>query len=216
MPHDDLKEYLRMDQDIDRFPLETHPLFEDVERVHLNTIVAYVPAGADHVGLQLPMNGTYIATSTMNVFPTSRGTVTLRSTDPQHSPVINPNHLATEADKARLRFGVRKAMKIMLQTQSGQDTVQEEVSPPGLVPLTPDSTDAEINDRISRTAVNFKHASGTCAMGEVVDSECRVLGVRGLRVVDASILPNPTTGWPQACLYALAERAADMIVGQRT
>jgi choline dehydrogenase-like flavoprotein len=55
------------------------------------------------------------------------------------------------------------------------------------------------------------HAGGTAAMGRVVDTELRIYGVTGLRVVDASVLPVPLASHYQVCVYALAEQAADMI-----
>ena len=191
-----------------------HPLLDDVERVHFQTIVAYAPAGADKVGLKLPADGSYIATSTLNTVPTARGTVNIRSAIAEDSPVIDPNFVSTATDRASLRHGVRKVIRAMLGTKAGQDMVKEEVPPPGCTKLNMYTSDEELDQRIAQTAVNYKHASGTCAMGKVVDSECRVFGVKGLRIVDASILPNPTAGWPQACLYAVAEQAADMILGK--
>ena len=58
------------------------------------------------------------------------------------------------------------------------------------------------------------HAAGTAAMGKVVDSSLRVMGVEGLRIVDASVLPLPLACHYQACIFALGERAADIILGQ--
>lgn len=56
------------------------------------------------------------------------------------------------------------------------------------------------------------HAAGSASMGKVVDSNLRVLGVQGLRVVDASVIPVPIAAHYQACVYALAERAVDIIL----
>ena len=91
-----------------------------------------------------------------------------------------------------------------------------------------DSTDEELNARMKPFSGTWYHPGGTAAMGSVVDSECRVDGVQGLRVVDASILPKPlgahyqgTKLWPLrkmklmsrnlAPIYAIAEQASDMI-----
>ena len=77
------------------------------------------------------------------------------------------------------------------------------------------SSDAEIDARIRATGASHAHAAGTAAMGKVVDTHLRVKGVKGLRVVDASIFLVAIGGHPQATLYCIAEQAAEMILQDR-
>lgn len=67
-------------------------------------------------------------------------------------------------------------------------------------------------DNVNGYDSTLQHPAGTAAMGEVVDTNLRVKGVSGLRVVDASILPTPISALLQACMYALGEQAADIIL----
>lgn len=69
-----------------------------------------------------------------------------------------------------------------------------------------DLSDHALRKRLLRTAETVFHPSGTCAMGTVVDTECRVKGVEGLRVVDASVFPFPLGSHYQAAVYAIAEQ----------
>jgi choline dehydrogenase-like flavoprotein len=70
-------------------------------------------------------------------------------------------------------------------------------------------TDEGIQARLLKTVDTINQGSGTCAMGSVVDTECKVKGIQGLRVVDASILPFPMASHYQAVVYALAEQVSN-------
>ena len=182
------------------------------KRCHLETMVVYAPAGADHVGLNLPMDGTHVASSVMLLLPTSRGTISLTSASATDPPTINPNYYATSADQQALIYGTRRIMKAMLDTAGGKEFIGSEVTPPGMPELTLQSSDAEIDERIRGTGVAHAHASGSAAMGKVVDPNLRVYGIGGLRVADGSVFPVPVGGHPQATLYALAEQAAEIVL----
>jgi choline dehydrogenase-like flavoprotein len=75
-------------------------------------------------------------------------------------------------------------------------------------------SDADLRAYARRHAQTLFHPTGTCAMGEVVDADLRVIGADGLRVVDASVMPVIVRGNPNAPIIALAERAADLIRGK--
>ncbi|KAJ4418699.1 hypothetical protein N0V82_005370 [Gnomoniopsis sp. IMI 355080] len=178
-------------------------------------ITVYVPPGIPGI----LVNGTHIATSTMLLLPSSRGTVSLASgaANVKESPHIRPGYFSTQLDRDTLIHAARQTLKAMLTTASMGSIVESETPPSGpgvdnLEPLTAESSDEAIEDRIRRTGTQHHHSGGTAAMGKVVDTEGRVLGVKGLRVADASIVPIPLGGHPQATLYALAEQLAIMIV----
>jgi len=135
--------------------------------------------------------------------PTSRGSVSLASADPNANPVIDPNYYATEADRIAIRTGVRRVLKSMLSTSAGQSIVQAELTEHE------GDTDEAIDARVEEYEATFYHPGGTCAMGKVVDGACKIAGVNGLRVVDASIIPLPLGAHYHATAYALPEKAAD-------
>ena len=89
--------------------------------------------------------------------------------------------------------------------------MESEIPPPGFPALHPTSADADIDARIQSTGAAHYHSTGSVAMGQVVGTNLCVKGVRGLRVADASVIPVPIGGHPQATLYALAEQAAELI-----
>lgn len=184
----------------------------DPARPHLETIVMYAAGPSQVVGLDLPMDGSYISTSTMLTVPTSRGRVSLSSADVNDKPIINPNYYATSADRACLTYGTRRVLQALLETEAGKKVVESEVVPPGAAPLTAQSTDDEIDARIRAVGIPHFHAAGSAAMGKVVGSRLQVPGVQGLRVADASVFPAPVSGHPMATLYALAEKAADLVL----
>ncbi|KAI1140244.1 GMC oxidoreductase [Hypoxylon sp. FL0543] len=191
---------------------ETKPGWE--KRNVYEVLTAYVVPGIPGI----PIDGSHIATSTMLLLPTSRGTVTIRSSSPTDLPRVQPNYLSTQLDRDALVHATRTAVKVLTATESLKPIVEGE-SPPvkegleGLTPLTADTSDEVILERLQRTGEQHQHSGGTAAMGKVVDGEGRVLGVAGLRVADASIIPVPLGGHPQATLYAVAEQLASMILG---
>ena len=143
----------------------------------------------------------------------SRGNVTINSADMSDAPKINPAYLTDERDQelgvAAFRFARRLAA-----TQSLQRAIigNEVVPGPGV------KTNAEILKYLQQSITPFYHASCTCKMGRrndsmaVVDSEAKVIGVNGLRVVDVSAFALLPPGQPQATVYMLAEKIADMIL----
>lgn len=180
-------------------------------RPHVETMVIYHPLAPG-----IPVDGSYVGTSVMLTLPTSRGTVALASSSPDDKPLIEPNYFATSMDRAVLVHGARRLLQCLTGTTAGQDFVEAEVAPiPGMNPLTLESSTEEIENRIRAVGSPHFHPAGTCALGSVLDTELRVKGVHGLRVADASVFPAPVGGHPQATLYALAERPAAMIAGEK-
>jgi choline dehydrogenase-like flavoprotein len=193
--------------------LET--LYGPDPRAHVEILTAYAPLGSGGGGFKLPFDGTHIATAVILLLPTSRGKVTLASTDPEEDPIIDPNYLSTEVDRTVMREGLRTALRIM-DTEEARTFVVGETSPEGALTLTTTSTSDEIDSRIAMVAGSFYQNAGTASMGSVVDTDCKVIGVEGLRVCDASILPLPIAAHYQAPTYAIAERVAASILGQDT
>ncbi|KAJ5086982.1 hypothetical protein NUU61_008289 [Penicillium alfredii] len=144
------------------------------------------------------------------MLPTSRGSISLTSKDPLAAPRIDPNYYATELDRTAIRAGVRHVPQVYQETEALKDVIEAETPPEGYPPLRTDSSDEEIDARVRR-GNTFFHPGGSCAMDKAVDSVWRLYGVKGLRVVDASVLPTPIAAHYQICTYTLAERAADFI-----
>ena len=208
-PYEQLKKALATDGEVVN---DQHALLQR-GLSHTESIIVYAPAGAPIAGVDVPMDGTHIGSAVLGMLPTSRGTITLASSDPLSPPIIDPNYYATEADRAAMREGLRQVYRVLQETPEGRDIVAEEIPPSGYAPLTMESTDGDIDARVKRAGNTFYHPAGSAAMGKVVDTDLRVYGVEGLRVVDASILPVPIAAHLQACVYAVAEKAADMIAG---
>tara|TARA_R110002096_G_scaffold53317_5_gene138629 strand:- start:1853 stop:3526 length:1674 start_codon:yes stop_codon:yes gene_type:complete len=146
--------------------------------------------------------------------PESSGSVTLASADPTTAPLISPDFLTSEADRATIRRGVSMLRDVMAQPAMGAHVETE------LAPGTQVISDEQIDAFIRGTAVTVHHPAGTCRMGaadetnRVVDPELRVCGVDGLRVVDASVMPGLVGGNINAVVMMIAEKAADMIRGR--
>ncbi|HLA64526.1 MAG TPA: GMC family oxidoreductase N-terminal domain-containing protein [Rhodothermales bacterium] len=145
------------------------------------------------------------------VRPASRGRVTLRTADPLAAPAIDPNYLAEQGDVDVLVEGVRIARQIAAQP-AYRGLLAAELKPgPRL------GRDSDLAAYVRQTCETLYHPVGTCRMGAdadaVVDTELRVRGVRGLRVVDASVMPVVPNGNTNAPTIMIAERAADLIRG---
>ena len=144
----------------------------------------------------------------------SRGSVTLRSANPADAPRIQFNYLSHPDDWEDFRSCIRLTREIF-----GQDAFKPYLkaeTQPGLTL----QTDAELDDFIRAHAESAFHPCGTARMGRsddpmaVVDPECRVIGVDGLRVVDSSIFPQVTNGNLNAPSIMVGEKAADHILGR--
>lgn len=140
-----------------------------------------------------------------------RGHVKIKSSDPNEYPSVLFNYLSTEQEKREWVEAIRKTREIM--TQPAFDEFRGDELAPGVQA----QTDEEILDFVAREGESAYHPSCTCAMGThdmaVTDAELRVHGVEGLRVVDASVMPYVTNGNIYAPTMMIAEKAADLILG---
>jgi choline dehydrogenase len=146
------------------------------------------------------------------MYSDARGSVKITSTDPRIHPALRFNYLSTDQDRREWLEAVRVARRIL--SQPAFDPFNGgEISPGPAV-----ETDAEVLDWVARDAETALHPSCTCRMGvderSVVDpSTMRVKGVDGLRVVDASVFPYVPNGNIYAPVMMVAEKAADLILG---
>jgi choline dehydrogenase-like flavoprotein len=149
----------------------------------------------------------------------SRGQLWLRTADPRHKPAIDPAYLSDPSDIEPLAVGVRIAREFAAAGPLGK-ACRDELAPGPDV-----RTDTQVREFIRRDLSTLYHPVGTCAMGgdsrlaasrlaSVVDPELRVRGVERLRVVDASVMPVVPRGNTNAPTIAIAERAADLIIGR--
>jgi choline dehydrogenase-like flavoprotein len=141
--------------------------------------------------------------------PLSRGSVTLASKDPFELPLIDPNFLGERDDVERMVRAFKIMRNVLQQPALAQWGGKE--SPKSAHA----TTDAEIEQFIRNFADTVYHPVGSCRMGkgsmDVVDAELRVHGLQGLRVVDASIMPEVVSGNTNAPVIMIAEKAADLI-----
>lgn len=145
----------------------------------------------------------------------SRGSVTLRSADPKAAPVIRFNYMSTDQDWQDFRACIRLTREVFAQTAM-EPHVKHEIQP-GQALQTDDQIDAFVRDH----AESAYHPCGTARMGRrndpmaVVDPECRVIGVDGLRLADSSVFPQITNGNLNGPSIMVGEKAADHILGRQ-
>ncbi|MGR3491460.1 MAG: choline dehydrogenase [Shimia sp.] len=144
----------------------------------------------------------------------SRGAVTLRSSAPEEAPKILFNYMSTEQDWIDFRTALRLTREVFAQPAMAVHVKHE------IQPGTDLQTDDELDSFIREHAESAYHPCGTCKMGAasdpmaVVDPECRVIGVEGLRVADSSIFPRITNGNINGPSILVGEKASDHILGR--
>ncbi len=189
--------FLRSRPDLDRPDLQIH------------TVLAIMQ---DHGKVQVEKDG--FTFHVCQLRPESRGRVGLKSANPLDDPAIFANYLAAEEDRRALREGVKMMRKVA--AQSALDPYRSAEYAPGEAV----QTDAEIDAWIRKSSETIYHPVGTCRMGSdgdpmaVVDAQCRVQGISGLRVVDASVMPTLVGGNTNAPTIMIAEKISDAIRGK--
>ncbi len=152
-----------------------------------------------------------ITPTVANIRPTSRGEINIVSKNIKDNPKIKMNYLSTDDDRYVAAQGLKLVRKIMLDTETFKKYQPEEYRPGAHI-----KDDEELVKAGSDYAQTIFHPVGTCKMGQdensVVDDRLKVHGVENLRVVDASIMPNITSGNTNAPTIMIAEKASDMIL----
>ncbi len=152
--------------------------------------------------------------SVANVRPTSRGTLTLKSADPGQAPAIAPNYLSTPEDRQVAADSIRVTRRIVSQPALQKYAPQEFL--PGAA--VPSDDEAALEKAAGDIGTTIFHPVGTAKMGRdddpraVVDARLRVIGIEGLRVIDASVMPSITSGNTNSPTMMIAEKGAAMMI----
>jgi choline dehydrogenase len=170
----------------------------------VETVVIPAISSNDGLGIE-PGPGYTIFTEVLK--PKAVGKVTLRTKEPTAKPRILHNLFSEEEDLDAIRESLRINMKIASTAPlSGYEKGRRQY------PRT--SRNDDLDDYIATYGQGFYHPSSTCAMGKVVDCELKVIGVSGLRVADASIMPTIVRGNPNAAVIMIGEKAASLMSGR--
>ncbi len=167
-----------------------------------------------YVGRGLDQPDPFVTITVSHVTPRSRGAIRLRSADPLAAPLVQFNYLQDPGDAAALVRGVELARK--LGAAAAYDALRGEEIEPGAGA----STQADLLAFVRRASDSIFHSAGTCRMGPrenpdtVVDSSLRVKGVDGLRVADASIMPEVVSATTHAACVMIGEKAADLLLSE--
>lgn len=185
-------------------------LAEPDQQLYFNPVTYTTsPAGKRSVVRPDPFAGFIISFQPSR--PTSRGRIDISANDPEAAPLIRPNSLATEGDRAQVVAGGQLCQKLMNTAALRQ--LVESAMDPDLRAMSADDILADFRERCGTVF----HPVGTCRMGadaagSVVCPRLKVHGVAGLRVVDASVFPNITSANTNAPTMMLAHRASDLIL----
>ncbi|KAL0578811.1 hypothetical protein V5O48_003178 [Marasmius crinis-equi] len=161
--------------------------------------------------LNPPPEGYFFSAPATLLTPTSRGTISINTTDPFAQPIINFGCLTTQFDVFALREAIKSVWRFVSASAWDGYILRPAIS------ISVDSSDEELEAYARGNAAPNGHIVGTAAMSSkgaaygVVDPDLKVKGTRGLRVVDASVLPFVPAGNTMAPIYAFAERVADLI-----
>ena len=170
------------------------------------------PVSTDILGVTPMHDFEGITPTVANIRPTSRGEINIVSNDSRIYPKIKMNYLSTDEDRKVAAQGLKLIRKIMLETKTFKQYEPEEYRPG--VHITDDEELVKAGSDFTQTIF---HPVGTCKMGQddmaVVDEKLKVKGINNLRVIDASIMPNITSGNTNAPTIMIAEKGADMILG---
>ena len=154
-----------------------------------------------------------ISSNVYRVRPASRGEVRLKSPNPADLPVIDTRYMSDPQDVDAIMAGIRKIREIFA-TDPLASVVRRELHPG---PET--AREDDLIDFIRKNSKSSYHAVGTCRMGAdagaVVDTRLRVHGVKGLRVIDASIMPTPSSSNTAAAAMMIGEKGSDMVIEDR-
>ncbi len=172
----------------------------------------FQPLSADKPGIEMhPFSG--ITSSVCQLRPESRGTIRIKSPDPQVYPSIQPEYLSATLDQETAVAGMRMSRALAESKALSPFIVSEKVPGAGF------ETDAQLLDAARNISQTIYHPTSTCKMGSdpkaVVDERLRVHGVKGLRVADASIMPTIVSGNTNAPTIMIGEKASDMVLEDR-
>ena len=171
------------------------------------------PISTDILGATKMHDFDGITPTIANIRPTSRGEINITSNDIKDNPKIKMNYLSTQDDRDVAAKSLKIVRKIMLETNAFKKYEPEEYRPGIHI-----TDDEELVKAGSEHTQTIFHPVGTCKMGSgddsVVDEKLKVRGIENLRVLDASIMPNITSGNTNAPTIMIAEKAADMILNQ--
>ena len=154
-----------------------------------------------------------ITVSACNLRPTSRGTVRLRSADPSAKPVIAPNYLSTDEDRRVAADAIRVTRRLMKQEALRRFRPEEYIPGPSV-----DDSEAALAKAAGDIGTTIFHPVGTAKMGlehdplAVVDRHLRVIGLDGLRVIDASVMPTITSGNTNTPTIMIADKGASFVL----
>ena len=173
----------------------------------------FLPAAGVEAGVAGVRPGYGCTLNSYFLRPRSRGSVRLASTDPNAAPLIDPNYLEDDYDFEVSVEGLRQSREMMAQPAMAKFIVKEHSGDMTL------ESKADLQEYVRKFGRTSYHHVGTCKMGKddqaVVDPELKVYGLDGLRVCDSSVMPRIVSSNTQAPTVMIAEKASDLILGNR-